>query len=42
MYEIRVHGRGGQGVRMSAHILGRAAFLSGFQTQDFVSAVQCL
>ncbi len=35
MYEIRVHGRGGQGVKTTAHILGRAAFLSGFETQDF-------
>jgi 2-oxoacid:acceptor oxidoreductase gamma subunit (pyruvate/2-ketoisovalerate family) len=35
IYEIRIHGRGGQGVRMTAHILGRAAFLSGFETQDF-------
>ncbi|MEM5812127.1 MAG: 2-oxoacid:acceptor oxidoreductase family protein [Candidatus Aenigmatarchaeota archaeon] len=35
VYEIRIHGRGGQGVRMTAHILGRAAFLSGFITQDF-------
>jgi pyruvate ferredoxin oxidoreductase gamma subunit len=35
MYEIRIHGRGGQGVRTTAHILGRAAFLSGFETQDF-------
>lgn len=35
MYEIRIHGRGGQGVRMTAHILGRAGFLSGLKTQDF-------
>lgn len=35
MYEIRIHGRGGQGVKTTAHILGRAAFLSGFETQDF-------
>jgi pyruvate ferredoxin oxidoreductase gamma subunit len=35
LYEIRIHGRGGQGVRMTAHILGRAAFLSGLNTQDF-------
>ena len=35
IYEIRIHGRGGQGVRMTAHILGRAAFLSGYETQDF-------
>lgn len=35
LYEIRIHGRGGEGVRMTAHILGRAGFLSGLQTQDF-------
>lgn len=35
LYEIRIHGRGGQGVRMTAHILGRAGFLSGLRTQDF-------
>ncbi len=35
IYEIRIHGRGGQGVKTTAHILGRAAFLSGYETQDF-------
>jgi pyruvate ferredoxin oxidoreductase gamma subunit len=35
IFEIRVHGRGGQGVKMSSHILGRGAFLSGFDIQDF-------
>jgi len=35
MYEIRIHGRGGQGVKTTAHILGRAGFLTGFETQDF-------
>jgi len=35
MYEIRIHGRGGQGVKTTAHVLGRAGFLTGFQTQDF-------
>ncbi len=35
MYEIRIHGRGGQGVKTTAHVLGRAGFLSGFETQDF-------
>ena len=35
MYEIRIHGRGGQGVKTTAYILGRAGFLSGFKTQDF-------
>ena len=35
MYEVRIHGRGGQGVKTTAHVLGRAGFLSGYQTQDF-------
>jgi len=35
MIEVRVHGRGGAGVKSCAEILGSAAFLSGFQTQDF-------
>jgi len=35
MYEIRLHGRGGQGIKVSAHILGRAAFNAGFEVQDF-------
>ncbi len=35
MLEIRIHGRGGQGVKKAAQILGRAAYLSGFKTQDF-------
>jgi len=35
MQEIRLHGRGGQGVRFAARILARALFLSGYQTQDF-------
>lgn len=35
MIEFRIHGRGGQGVQKSAQILSRAAFLKGFETQDF-------
>ena len=35
MYKVRLHGRGGQGIKLAAHILGRAAFLSGFQVQSF-------
>lgn len=35
MQEIRLHGRGGQGVRFAARLLARALFLSGYQTQDF-------
>ncbi len=33
--EIRLHGRGGQGIKTAGQILGTAAFLSGFQAQDF-------
>jgi len=35
MIEVRFHGRGGQGVKKSAQILARAAYLSGYKTQDF-------
>lgn len=35
MYEIRVHGRGGQGVKMTSKVLGTAAELSGLEAQDF-------
>ena len=35
MIEVRFHGRGGMGVKMSAHLLGLTAFFSGKQTQDF-------
>ena len=35
MIEIRVHGRGGQGVKKSAMLIARAAFLKGYKTQDF-------
>lgn len=35
LYEVRIHGRGGEGVRMAAHVLGRAGFVSGLKTQDF-------
>lgn len=35
MYKIRFHGRGGQGIKLAAHILGRAAFLTGYQVQSF-------
>ncbi len=35
MYSVRFHGRGGQGIKLAAHILGRAAFLSGYQVQSF-------
>lgn len=35
MFKVRCHGRGGMGVKMTAHTLGRAAFYSGYQTQDF-------
>jgi pyruvate ferredoxin oxidoreductase gamma subunit len=35
MFEVRIHGRGGQGIRKMAQVLGRAAYLSGYMTQDF-------
>ncbi len=35
MQEIRIHGRGGQGVKIAARIISKALFLSGYQTQDF-------
>lgn len=35
MIEIRIHGRGGQGVKKASMILGRAAYLAGYKTQDF-------
>ncbi|MEM2115290.1 MAG: 2-oxoacid:acceptor oxidoreductase family protein, partial [Candidatus Caldarchaeum sp.] len=31
---MRFHGRGGQGVKTSSRILGRAAFLAGYVAQD--------
>ena len=34
MYRIRLHGRGGQGIKTAAQILGSAFFLSGFEVQD--------
>lgn len=35
MLRIRLHGRGGQGIKTAGQILGTAAYLSGFQAQDF-------
>jgi len=35
MIEIRIHGRGGQGVKKSAQLIARAGFLKGYKTQDF-------
>ena len=35
MLRVRLHGRGGQGIKTAGQILGTAAFLSGFQAQDF-------
>lgn len=34
MYRIRFHGRGGQGVKTAAHILGSAFFNEGYEVQD--------
>jgi pyruvate ferredoxin oxidoreductase gamma subunit len=35
MLRVRLHGRGGQGIKTASQILGTAAFLSGYQAQDF-------
>jgi pyruvate ferredoxin oxidoreductase gamma subunit len=35
MLRVRYHGRGGQGIKTASQILGTAAFLSGFNSQDF-------
>ncbi len=34
MYRIRMHGRGGQGMKTASRILGTALFLEGFEVQD--------
>lgn len=34
MHRIRFHGRGGQGIRTAAQILGTAFFYDGFEVQD--------
>jgi pyruvate ferredoxin oxidoreductase gamma subunit len=35
MWRVRLHGRGGQGIKTAGQILGTAAFYAGFQAQDF-------
>jgi pyruvate ferredoxin oxidoreductase gamma subunit len=34
MYRIRIHGRGGQGIKMASRVLGTALFSSGYIVQD--------
>lgn len=34
MYRIRFHGRGGQGIKTAAQVLGSAFFAEGFEVQD--------
>lgn len=34
MYRIRIHGRGGQGIKMASRVLGTALFNCGFTVQD--------
>ena len=34
MYRIRLHGRGGQGMKTASRILGTALFAEGFDVQD--------
>lgn len=35
MLRIRLHGRGGQGIKTASQILGSAGFIAGLQAQDF-------
>ncbi len=37
MYQIRIHGRGGQGVVTAAELIAIAAFFDGYQAQAFPS-----
>ncbi len=39
MFQIRIHGRGGQGVVSAAEMLSVAAFLEGMHAQAFPSFV---
>lgn len=34
MYRIRLHGRGGQGIKSAGRVLGTAFFLAGYEVQD--------
>lgn len=34
MYRVRLHGRGGQGIKTAGRVLGTALFLEGFEVQD--------
>jgi pyruvate ferredoxin oxidoreductase gamma subunit len=34
MYRIRMHGRGGQGIKTASQVLGTALFMEGFEVQD--------
>jgi pyruvate ferredoxin oxidoreductase gamma subunit len=34
MLRVRLHGRGGQGVKTAGHVLGNALFRSGYEVQD--------
>ncbi len=34
MFRVRMHGRGGQGIKTGARVLGGAFFLSGYEVQD--------
>lgn len=35
MFRLRFHGRGGQGAKVASRVLGTAAFLDGYNAQDF-------
>jgi ferredoxin len=41
VFEVRIHGRGGQGVVTSAELLALAAFLEGRHAQAFPSLDFC-
>ena len=34
MFRIRLHGRGGQGIKTAGQVLGSAFFREGFEVQD--------
>ncbi len=40
MFEIRVHGRAGQGVKLASRIIGRAGFLAGLFAQVFLCSAR--
>ena len=39
MYRVRIHGRGGQGIKMASRVLGTALFRSGFAVHGLRTGV---